>query len=557
MDRKALALHWRPDNFTQVVGHKSVIAALTNSLSNNRLHHAYLFAGTRGVGKTTLARILAKNLNCRSLSNGVACDKCKSCIEIKSFSSVDVIEIDAASNTKVEDMRSLLDKVIYLPVHSKYKIYLIDEVHMLSNHSFNALLKTLEEPPEHVKFILATTEPDKLPATILSRCLQFHLSNLTELDITCYLEDVLTHEKVKYELDALQQIARLASGSMRDALSMADQALAVGNKNITPDIVNNMLGIVGLTDIYNLVDLLVCQQREQLWQTLEKITAKDIDIIHFLDEIIIIFQQIAAIQHIPKYTSYPSEHLQIINKIVSNVSVEDTQLIYQIAIVAKQDIVLAPDHKAGLYMTFIRMLEFQRVMPSSKNITTSKGKIGSVTSHQPEDIEVIPADKQIHLQSDSTQQAEDKDIHSTKLKVDAIQDIPPRIDLENNIYKWRDLIENLDIFGVTKVLLKQSSVIHHTSNLIKINMQSSVCKLWNNKHQERVQKALNKYYDNKIEIIIVIQDKQDTETVTTIEKKEQDIKHTELLSIIAKDEHINYIKKRFNASLDNHKPLMR
>ena len=552
MDRKVLALHWRPDNFSQVIGHKAVIAALTNSLSNNRVHHAYLFAGTRGVGKTTLARILAKNLNCHALHNGIACGTCKSCTAVKDLGSVDIIEIDAASNTKVEDMRSLLDKVVYMPVYSKYKIYLIDEVHMLSNHSFNALLKTLEEPPEHVKFILATTEPDKLPATILSRCLQFHLSNLTQADITDYLVGVLTHEKVQYELNALKQIATLASGSMRDALSITDQAAAIGNNSITQDIVNSMLGIVGLTDIYNLVYLLVCQKKEELWEALDKITAKEIDAIHLLDEIITIFQHIAAIQHIPNYNSYPVDYLQIINKILANVSVEDTQLIYQIAILAKQDISLAPNHKAALYMTFIRMLEFQ-ILDNSDTDTEQSNNRESQTSAQNVKNERDNQDaKLVDTKLDASQLPPVN--KSMPCDVGTKTDKPPKVDVDDMLCKWRNLIANLELFGVTKVLLKQSSLLEHANNLIRINMQDSAYQLWNEKHQDRVQVALNKYFKNEIRLEILSQDNQDNITVTSLEKTEQDIQEKQLLSVISQDANINYIKKKFNASIDSINP---
>ena len=551
MDRKVLALHWRPDNFSQVIGHKAVISALTNSLSNNRVHHAYLFAGTRGVGKTTLARILAKNLNCHALHNGIACGICKSCTAVKDAGSVDIIEIDAASNTKVEDMRSLLDKVVYMPVYSKYKIYLIDEVHMLSNHSFNALLKTLEEPPEHVKFILATTEPDKLPATILSRCLQFHLSNLTQADITDYLAQVLTHEKVKYELNALKQIATLASGSMRDALSITDQAVAIGNNSITQGIVNSMLGIVGLTDIYNLVYLLVCQKKEELWTALDKITAKEIDVIYLLDEIITIFQHIAAIQHIPNYNSYPVEYLQIINKILANVSVEDTQLIYQIAILAKQDISLAPNHTAALYMTFIRMLEFQTLDNSCTDRDQANNReaqtSGQKFQHERDNRDEQLVDAIVDTKLDASKlPAGSKNI---SCDADIKPDTPPKVDVDDILCKWRNLIANLEVFGVTKVLIKQSSLLEHTKNLIRINMQDSAYKLWNDKHQDRVQVALNKYFKHDIRLEIVSQDNQHNITVTSLEKTEQDIQEQELLSAISQDANINYIKKKFNASI--------
>ncbi|MDC3197810.1 DNA polymerase III subunit gamma/tau, partial [Luminiphilus sp.] len=257
MGYQVLARKWRPSSFSEMVGQEHVVRALTTALESERLHHAYLFTGTRGVGKTTLARLIAKSLNCDTGVTSMPCGVCASCVEIAEGRSVDVLEVDAASRTKVEDTRELLDNVQYAPTRSRFKIYLIDEVHMLSNHSFNALLKTLEEPPEHVKFILATTDPQKLPATVLSRCLQFNLKNMVPEQIVGHLKHVLSEESVPFDNESLALLARGAEGSMRDALSLSDQAIAHGSGKLESDDVRQMLGTVSRTKVLDLLDALI------------------------------------------------------------------------------------------------------------------------------------------------------------------------------------------------------------------------------------------------------------------------------------------------------------
>ncbi|XUK72431.1 DNA polymerase III subunit gamma/tau [Erwinia rhapontici] len=299
MSYQVLARKWRPQAFTEVVGQQHVLTALANGLSLGRIHHAYLFSGTRGVGKTTIARLLAKGLNCETGITATPCGKCDNCREIEQGRFVDLIEIDAASRTKVEDTRDLLDNVQYAPARGRFKVYLIDEVHMLSRHSFNALLKTLEEPPEHVKFLLATTDPQKLPVTILSRCLQFHLKALDQEQIRGQLEHVLQAEQISAETRALQLLARAADGSMRDALSLTDQAIAMGQGQVTTSTVNDMLGTLDDEQPLALIEALVHADGAEVMALLNQAAARGVEWEALLVEMLTLLHRVAMIQLLP------------------------------------------------------------------------------------------------------------------------------------------------------------------------------------------------------------------------------------------------------------------
>ena len=359
MSYQVLARKWRPQAFTDVVGQEHVLAALANGLSLGRIHHAYLFSGTRGVGKTTIARLLAKGLNCETGITATPCGQCDNCREIEQGRFVDLIEIDAASRTKVEDTRDLLDNVQYAPARGRFKVYLIDEVHMLSRHSFNALLKTLEEPPEHVKFLLATTDPQKLPVTILSRCLQFHLKALDVGQIRGQLEHVLQHEQIASETRALQLLARAADGSMRDALSLADQAIAMGQGQITTATVNSMLGTLDDEQPLALVEALVNAEGEQVMSLLDQAASRGVEWEALLVEMQTLLHRVAMIQLLP---SALGEDFAIIEQRLRELArvlpPADVQLYYQILLTGRKELPLAPDRRMGVEMTLLRALAF-------------------------------------------------------------------------------------------------------------------------------------------------------------------------------------------------------
>jgi len=359
MSYQVLARKWRPANFREMVGQEHVLKALINALDHNRLHHAYLFTGTRGVGKTTIARILAKCLNCEAGVTSTPCGECSSCVEISEGRFIDLIEVDAASRTKVEDTRELLDNVQYAPTRGRYKIYLIDEVHMLSNHSFNALLKTLEEPPEHVKFLLATTDPQKLPVTVLSRCLQFNLKNMSPERIVGHLQHVLANEAVPFDEAALWLLARGADGSMRDALSLTDQAIAYGSGQIGESDVALMLGTIDHQLIQNLMTGLMTSDGKQLLESVAKFAEHAPDFNAALADLLTLLHRIAIAQALPEALDNSFGDRKQILEFASRMPAEDVQLFYQTALIGRRDLHLASDPRSGFEMTLLRMLAFK------------------------------------------------------------------------------------------------------------------------------------------------------------------------------------------------------
>jgi DNA polymerase-3 subunit gamma/tau len=358
MSYQVLARKWRPQFFKDMVGQEHVMRALINALDNQRLHHAYLFTGTRGVGKTTIARILAKCLNCEHGISSEPCGTCSSCVEISEGRFVDLIEVDAASRTKVEDTREILDNVQYAPTRGRFKVYLIDEVHMLSNSSFNALLKTLEEPPSHVKFLLATTDPQKLPATILSRCLQFSLKNMTPERIVGYLQHILGLEKIPAEDPGLWLLGRAAEGSMRDALSLTDQAISFGDGQIKELEVATMLGTVDRGRVFQLAIALAEANAVDVMALVAQMAEHAVDFNNLLADLIGLIHRIAIAQAVPDAVDNSQGDKEQVMALAEAMSPSMVQLLYQVALTGRRDLPLAPDPRAGMEMTLLRMLNF-------------------------------------------------------------------------------------------------------------------------------------------------------------------------------------------------------
>lgn len=359
MSYQVLARKWRPKNFSQVIGQSHVCNALSNALTQGRLHHAYLFTGTRGVGKTTLARIIAKCLNCESKITATPCEQCHSCQAIDKGHAIDLIEVDGASRTKVEDTRDLLDNVQYAPTNSRFKIYLIDEVHMLSGHSFNALLKTLEEPPEHVKFLLATTDPQKLPITVLSRCLQFNLKHITVELLVEQLQTILNAENIAYEEKTLSLLAIAANGSVRDALSLLDQAIGFSQNNIKTADIQQMLGHIDNNHIIALLNALANSDNEQVFAITQQISEVTADFNQVLEQLLSCLHRIAINQVLPEITPDHEWRAEDIKPLATNINKETLQLYYQIALIGKRDLPLAPSGRIGFEMVLLRMLAFE------------------------------------------------------------------------------------------------------------------------------------------------------------------------------------------------------
>jgi DNA polymerase-3 subunit gamma/tau len=364
MTYQVLARKWRPKVFEEIVGQPHVVTALTNALDSKRLHHAYLFTGTRGVGKTTLARILAKAINCETGITSHPCGKCRACTEIDAGRFVDLLEVDAATNTKVDDMRELLDTAQYMPVAGRFKVYIVDEVHMLSRHAFNSMLKTLEEPPEHVKFILATTDPQRLPVTVLSRCLQFNLKALTPPIIADHLKNVLTAEGVPFEEPALLQLGRAAAGSLRDSLSLTDQAIAHGGGKVTAANVSDMLGALGNDVLWPLIDRIVAGDGPGLVAEIDRISERSISFDGALEQLASILHRVALVQAGASAAGSGEPDAAQVESLAQSVDPERVQVMYQIAILARRDLPLAPDEAAGFGMAMLRMLSFAPATPA-------------------------------------------------------------------------------------------------------------------------------------------------------------------------------------------------
>lgn len=383
MAYQVLARKWRPQNFSQIVGQEHVSKSLINALQHQRLHHAYLFTGTRGVGKTTIARILAKAINCENLQDFNPCGQCAVCRDFDQGRFMDLIEVDAASRTKVEDTRDLLDNAQYAPNQGKYKVYLIDEVHMLSGHSFNALLKTLEEPPEHVKFLLATTDPHKIPVTVLSRCLQFNLKRLLPEQISNQMAFILQQEQIEFDQEALILLARAADGSMRDGLSLVDQAIAFGQGRVNRIDVSAMLGTVAQQPVDDLLHGLANHDGKAILTTIAEIAELTPDFSDVLQQMLRVLHRVALLQTLPDYRDQEFD-TALLAEFAARIPPEDVQLYYQIGLIGQKDFDLAPDPRTGFEMLMLRMLTFRPMgADNSNSATTSERPIRAAQVPQP------------------------------------------------------------------------------------------------------------------------------------------------------------------------------
>ena len=451
MAYQVLARKWRPKKFADLVGQEHVVKALVNALGKGRLHHAYLLTGTRGVGKTTIARILAKSLNCPHAEAGEPCGVCDSCTQIDAGRYVDLLEIDAASNTGIDNIREVLENAQYAPTLGRYKVYIIDEVHMLSKSAFNAMLKTLEEPPEHVKFILATTDPHKVPITVLSRCLQFVLRNLNVQQVHDHLAHVLTTENTAYEDAALQLLGRAAMGSMRDALSLLDQAIAMGSGSVNEADVRQMIGAVDKSYLYDLLAALAAQNGSALMDKAAEMAGRAIGFDNALSELALLLQRLALLQTIPAAVAADDPERAQLQQLAASLSGEQIQLYYQCAIRGKQDLTLAPEEYAGFVMTLLRMLAFAPLaaakQPANGQISGSSLQdappesvaIAPITAPNTDAPVVEPAAEQ-HRAAPEFQAASEVETARSDTSADNA-DIPPWLDTEVEMVAEAEVIE--------------------------------------------------------------------------------------------------------------------
>lgn len=533
MSYQVLARKWRPKSFDTLVGQKSAVQALSNALDQNRLHHAYIFNGTRGIGKTTIARILAKSLNCDTGITSKPCLKCPACTEIDVGRYVDLIELDAASNTGVDNMIELLENAQYAPASGRFKIYIIDEVHMLSKSAFNAMLKTLEEPPEHVKFILATTEIQKVPVTVLSRCLQFNLRQMTVEDITNHLKHILNEEKIEAEDEALQIIAKASNGSMRDSLSILDQAIAFSQSKVSVEKVIQMLGTIDDEILFKIIESLIAQNGVGLNKLAREMDANNISFEGALNDLAKLFHELTVCKIVPDHLKNSSK-IAIYQKLANELTAESLQLFYQICIHGKKDLYLAPDPITGFNMTLLRMLAFYPTsnlgIPSQENIKKNDEKYDEKKSQSNEPVPLKSENEEIKNKSTNIELTEAKQ-ENNNITFDG---------------DWSALVNQLKN-GVAKSLAQECQFIELQDNTFHLSIDESKTHLSRGHYSEKLEEVLINYFNKKIKVIITV-DK--ISTSPALEKRAQKAELMENIeSAIMQDSLVKELISDFNAEI--------
>ncbi len=528
MSYQVLARKWRPHAFSELVGQEHVVRALSNALDHDRLHHAYLFCGTRGVGKTTLARIFAKSLNCEQGVSSTPCGECSACREIDEGRFVDLLEVDAASRTKVDQTRELLDNVPYAPVRGRYKVYLIDEVHMFSDSSFNALLKTLEEPPPHVKFLLATTDPQKMPVTVLSRCLQFNLKRL-QLDQICdQLQKILDQEELAYDRAALMHISQSADGSMRDALSLMDQAIAYGGGQVSESDVRSMLGTISRDQVYNLLVALADQDAGQVMAQAASLAEQAPDFAAALQELLSLLHRIALVQMVPDALDDNAGDRAQIELLAGRLTPEDVQLYYQIGLVGQRDLPLAPDPASGFEMVLLRMLAFRPDTVKAQSAPTST----PATQARPQSA-VSPVLK-------SAPSSQNK-------PVDQSVGIPASADVQE-FSDWHQVIEQLKLGGIARQLANNCTYESWDDGVLKLHLDPAHQGMCTTRSEQNLQQALESYRGEKVKLEINVEQPQ-TETPAQRQVRAQADRQRQAEQSMANDPMVRSVEEEFSGKL--------
>ncbi|MFV8833659.1 DNA polymerase III subunit gamma/tau [Aquisalimonas sp.] len=511
MSYQVLARKYRPRSFADMAGQEHVLRALINGLENDRLHHAYLFTGTRGVGKTTVARVLAKCLNCETGVTSEPCGTCSACTSIDEGRFVDLIEVDAASRTRVEDTRELLDNVQYAPTHGRYKIYLVDEVHMLSTHSFNALLKTLEEPPPHVKFLLATTDPQKVPVTILSRCLQFNLKRLPASLIADYLGRVLQQEGITAEAPGLARLARAADGSMRDALSLTDQALAFGGGQVTDDDVRGMLGSIEDHSVLDIIEALAGQDGDGLMGVVDQLAERSPDFADVLAAILTNLHLIGLLQTVPRSVDADHPDHGRLQALSGALTPEDVQLFYQIALTGRRDLPLAPEPRMGFEMVLLRMLAFRPDDGSAPPAAGSGPASGRTTGQQrgaTESAGPTPAVSAAKEPAEGAPEpAAEHGVDPADAANAAIADAPAAPTAEpgapvraDALPPWHELVPHLTLSGMAQALAMQCRWGGYADGVVTLCLDQRHRSLRNKQVEQRIESALSSHLGGAVTV---------------------------------------------------------
>jgi DNA polymerase-3 subunit gamma/tau len=516
MSYLALARKWRPRNFSELAGQEHVMRALVNALETGRVHHAFLFTGTRGVGKTTIARILAKSLNCETGVTPTPCGKCSACREIDEGRFVDLIEVDAASRTKVDDTRELLDNVQYSPARGRYKVYLIDEVHMLSTHSFNALLKTLEEPPPHVKFLLATTDPQKLPVTVLSRCLQFNLKRFPPGLIYQRLTEIAQAEKLDFEPDALRLVARSAEGSMRDALSLLDQVIAFGGTKLTAADTRTMLGTLDRTQVFDIVAALVARDAKKVLACVEVLDQRAPDYREVLADLAAVLQKLALLQAVPDLQLDEAEDIETYRRLAGALSPEDAQLFYQIAIVGRRDLELAPDVRGGFEMVLLRMLAFSMAEGAQTQPSSSPAPAVTAAATAPS---AAPA-----------------------VSPKPAAAVPPASN------DWSAMVAQMNLQGMVKELAAHSAFAGKQGNKVQLVLDADGEHFRRPQLEEKLAQALSAYFGEPVRLELSVADRA-LDTLARQQKAAADDRVQQAKAAIENDPNVRAMRDMFGATV--------
>ena len=523
---QVLARKYRPHNFQELVGQTHTIRTLVNALDNNNLHHGFLFTGTRGVGKTTIARIFAKSVNCEKGISSNPCGKCETCLEIDRGQSIDLIELDAASHTGVDHMREILENAQYTPTKNLYKIYLIDEVHMLSKSSFNALLKTLEEPPGHIKFLLATTDPKKLPITILSRCLQFNLNKLSHDEIFNHLKFIMDSEGLEFEDDALSKIAEFGNGSMRDALSLLDQSISFGNGSVKDKDIKAMLGLVNHDDIFKLASLVIQRKADEVLLFVRELAHKGENLSNALKDLTSLFHEISIAQMISDDKQISAE----IRSLATLISAQDLQLFYQIAINGQKDINYSPSEQIGLEMTLLRMIAFHpnNIDDEKKNLKSPKKKIIPVKA----DKKISESESLVDIKDSTVEKKiENKNQPSIKNQVD-----------------WEKIIYELSFSGAAKTVVKNTLFCSFSAGTITLTLNKEFNNLLTSTTQKSIEKKLGTIVDGISLVIELGETNGSTLSNKEANKLEQEKKQTE--DQFLSDGGLKELENAFNSKVD-------
>ena len=567
MTYQVLARKWRPRSFESLVGQEHVVRALTHALTEQRLHHAYLFTGTRGVGKTTLARILSKSFNCETGITATPCGVCSACMEIDSGRFVDLLEVDAATNTKVDEMRQLLENAVYAPTRGRFKVYVIDEVHMLSNSAFNAMLKTLEEPPEHVKFILATTDPQKIPVTVLSRCLQFNLKQMTPPLISAHLKHILEVESINADPAALNLLARSAAGSMRDALSLLDQAIAHGAGRVEEALVRDMLGTVDLDYLFSILDALLASDPAAMLAVADDMATRSLSFDAALQELAGLCTRLQVAQLAPQAIPDDLPERARMLEIAARLDPEFVQLAYQIAVHGRKELPLAPDEQAGFVMTLLRLYAFRPAsagdvvatktprestiasppIDMSKSATRSVAAISQVALITPV-ANTLPAS--IASCAPATSATEDVLVAPVLPNVTALEPPPPIHSARQPAIEedWHAILSALNIGGMARELGQHCELGRVDTAKIVLNLSPMHRHLLIKPAQDKLQQAISEYFGRPLKLSIELQETEGETPAATAQRQRQE-RHELAVASVEQDAFVRDVIEIFDASI--------